>query len=285
VAGAAHSEAFRVLVFSKTAGFRHGQQIAAGTAALTRLAVANDFAVDFSEDESVFAPANLGQYAAVVFLFTSGDVLEPAAESAFEDFIRAGGGFVGVHSATDTEYQWSFYGELLGAYFAGHPAVQTATVVVVDGSHPSTAHLPASFEHSDEWYNFNVDPSAKPNVRVLLEVDESTYSGGTMGDSHPIAWTHELGGARMWYTAMGHTLLADSDYQTSFFDQHLLGGLRYAAVPEPKSGTATAATLLTLALLRCAPPAYWLKRLGNAFAASSLLRMTGGCLPSSSVNP
>ncbi len=241
---------FQVLAFSKTAGFRHDDQIAAGQAALTRLGAEHGFGVDFSEDEQVFNAANLAQYEAVVFLFTSGDILGAAAEGAFEAYVEAGGGFVGIHSATDTEYSWVFYGDLIAAYFADHPPVQTATVVVVDAAHPSTAHLPPTFPHSDEWYNFDANPGQNPEVRVLLEVDESSYGGGTMGPSHPIAWARDMGAGKAWYTAMGHTLLSDADYQNSFFDQHLLGGIQsVVAAPEPRRGAGTAAALLTLVAL------------------------------------
>ncbi len=217
---------FRVLVFSKTTGFRHAAQINAGTALIKSLGSAHGFAVDATEDASRFAASNLGQYAAVVFLNTTGDVLEAAQQTAFESFVRSGGGLVGVHSAADTEYGWPFYGAALGAWFQSHPAVQSADVAVVDGTHPSTAHLPAKFSHRDEWYNFRTNPAKNPNIRVLLTLDEKTYSGGTMGSVHPIAWYQSVGAGRSWYTGLGHDPAA---YSAAFFQQHLLGGILFAS--------------------------------------------------------
>lgn len=225
---------FRVLAFSKTTGFRHAVQIEAGEQALSRLGQANGFSVDFSDDGQDFNALNLATYEVVVFLFTSGDILDTTQEQRFEEFVLSGGGFVGIHSASDTEFDWVFYGDLLGAYFSNHPAIQDATVRVVDGAHPSTSHLAASFSHSDEWYNFDVNPAQNPDLEILLEVDESTYSGGQHGASHPVAWTRSMGSGRAWYTAMGHTLTSDADYENSFFDQHLLGGIE-SVVPVPES--------------------------------------------------
>src|SRR5690606_32243636 len=107
-------------------------------------------------------------------------------KAAFERFIQNGGGFVGIHSATDTEYGWAWYGELVGAYFADHPAISTATLILEDSTHPSAKTLPETWEHRDEWYNFHSNP--RENVNVILSVDESTYEGGTMGGDHPISW-------------------------------------------------------------------------------------------------
>jgi type 1 glutamine amidotransferase len=124
----------------------------------------------------------------VVLLHTTGDVLDAAQQTAFEGWITGGGGFVGIHSAADTEYAWPFYGALLGTWFLSHPPVQIATVNVVDASHPSTVMLPSSFSHDDEWYNYQSNVALNPLVDVLLTVDQSTYTGGSMGTVHPIAW-------------------------------------------------------------------------------------------------
>jgi cytochrome c len=251
MATAGASEPARVLAFSKTAGFRHGAQIEAGLLALEQIGAENGFALDATEDASVFEAATLARYAAVIFFFTSGDVLDVQQQAAFEAFVAGGGGFVGVHSASDTEFGWPFYGELVGAYFSDHPATQTATVQVVDGDHASISHLPASFEHFDEWYNFDRNPVENPDIRILLAVDETSYSGGTMGAPHPVAWLQELARGRSWYTALGHTFLSESDYLESFFGQHLLGGIQYAAaLPEPGARTASVATFLAVWLLR-----------------------------------
>jgi cytochrome c len=216
--------AFKILVFSKTAGFRH-DSIGAAVAAIQELGAQNNFAVDASEDAGAFSLANLGQYAAVVFLMTTGDVLGADQQVAFEQYIADGHGFVGVHSASDTEYSWPWYGQLVGAYFKNHPAIQPATITVEDGGHPSTSGLPSPWARTDEWYNFQSNP--RGNVRVLLSLDEASYDpgAGAMGD-HPIAWCHEFAGGRAWYTGGGHT--SDS-YAEPAFRQHLLGGIRWAA--------------------------------------------------------
>ena len=181
-AGAAGS--FQILVFSKTAAFRHAS-IADGIAAIRDLGALNNFDVVATEDANVFTDAGLAPFKAVVFLSTTGDILDANQQAAFEGYIRGGGGFVGIHSATDTEYSWPWYGELVRAYFANHPVIQNATVVVEDTNDVSTAQLPAAWIRNDEWYNFQTNPRA--NVHVLCRLDESSYSGGTMGD-HPIAW-------------------------------------------------------------------------------------------------
>ena len=226
----AEAGSFKVLVFSKTSAFRHAS-IPDGIAAIKDLGALNNFEVVATEDASVFTDNGLAPYKAVIFLSTTGDILDTNQQAAFERYIRNGGGFVGVHSATDTEYSWPWYGDLVGAYFLGHPAIQNATVVVEDTNDISTAHLPAAWARNDEWYNFQTNPRA--NVHVLCRLDESTYSGGTMGD-HPIAWYHEYDGGRAWYTAGGHT---SASYYEPLFRLHLLGGIRYAAaasiVPPP----------------------------------------------------
>jgi len=181
---------YKVLVFSKTAGFRH-DSIPAAVAAVRELGARNDFAVEATEDAAAFDGARLRGYRAVVFLLTTGDVLDARQQAAFERYIRAGGGYVGVHSASDTEYEWAWYGGLVGAYFQNHPAVQTATVRVEDRRHPSTETLPDPWVRRDEWYNVRPNPRGK--VRVLARLDESTYTGGKLGDQ-PVAWWHEYDG-------------------------------------------------------------------------------------------
>jgi cytochrome c len=214
---------FSVLVFSKTAGFRH-DSIPAGIAAIRLLGQQRGFSVDATEASEVFADAVLAKYKVVVFLMTTGAVLDDAQHAAFERFVRAGGGFVGVHSAADTEYDWPFYGALLGAYFAGHPDIQTATVQVADPGNPTTAGLPRLWVRRDEWYNFQRDP--RGSVDVLATLDERTYSGGTMAADHPIIWSHTYEGGRAWYTAGGHTM---ESYSEPLFVDHLGRGILWAA--------------------------------------------------------
>lgn len=210
--------AFSALIFSKTTGFRH-QSIPNGIAMIRQLGTDNGFRVDATEDASKFTDDILAQYQAVVFLNTTGTVLDPDQENAFQRYIQNGGGFVGIHSATDTEYDWAWYGDLVGTYFRAHPDIQPATVSIVDFEHPSTAGLPARWMRTDEWYNFRTNP--RPSVHVLAVMDESTYSGGDMGD-HPISWCHDFDGGRAWYTALGHT---PDSYSEPLFQQHVLGGI------------------------------------------------------------
>ncbi|WP_433365376.1 ThuA domain-containing protein [Streptosporangium sp. CA-115845] len=229
--------AYKVLVFSKTAGFRH-DAIPAGITALRGLAAENGFTVDATEDAAAFSTANLAGYRAVVFLLTTGDVLNAAQQTAFESYVAGGGGYVGVHSAADTEYDWAFYGGLVGAYFSSHPAIQQATVRVEDRTHPSTAHLPATWVRTDELYNYRTNPRSA--AHVLATLDESTYSGGSMGADHPIAWCRPYQGGRAWYTGLGHTI---ESYTEPNFRAHLYGGLRYAAGVAPADcGTAPTPT-------------------------------------------
>lgn len=212
----------RVLVFSKTAGYRHAS-IPTGVAALRKICEANGISLDSTEDAADFNEPNLKKYAAVIFLSTTGDVLNRDQEIAFEKYIRAGGGFVGIHAATDTEYDWVWFGGLVGGYFNGHPVPQQATIQVLDGQHLSTKCLgDSTWQRFDEWYNFK---KLNPDVRVLLNLDEATYSGGTMGANHPIAWAHEYDGGRAFYTAGGHT---PESFAEPLFLQHVFGGLLFS---------------------------------------------------------
>ncbi|MEO3816964.1 ThuA domain-containing protein [Plantactinospora sp. B24E8] len=221
----AQAEPFSVLVFSKTAGFRH-DSIPAGIAAIRQLGTEHGFAVDATEDAGAFTDENLARYQAVVWLSTTGDVLDANQQAAFERYIRAGGGYAGVHAASDTEYDWPWYGDLVGAYFASHPANQQATIKVEDHAHESTKSLPDQWSRYDEWYNFRENPRA--DVHVLASLDETSYSpgAGAMGQDHPFAWCQDYDGGRAWYTAGGHT---QQSYAEPEFLAHLLGGIQTAA--------------------------------------------------------
>ena len=219
--------AFSVLVFSKTAGYRH-DSIPFGIAAIRALGEQDNFGVDASEDATIFNDESLAQYRVVVFLNTTGDIFNPGEQAAFERFVRHGGGFVGIHAASDTEYDWPWYGRLLGTYFRRHPAIQSATLNVVDPSHRSTRHLPIRWTRTDEWYDFRSDLDR--DITVLIRIDETTYRGGRMGADHPISWYHTYDGGRAWYTALGHTA---GSYSEPPFLEHLRGGIRWAAgLPE-----------------------------------------------------
>jgi PKD repeat protein/type 1 glutamine amidotransferase len=244
---------FNVLVFSKTAAFRHSN-IDEGIAAIKLLGSQQNFNVDAVEDASLFTDAFLSRYDAVIWLSTTGDVLNDAQQAAFERYIQAGGGYVGVHSAADTEYTWPWYGQMVGGYFRNHPnGTPTATVVVEDPTRPSTAHLPARWTRVDEWYNYqgivnpvvngggtDVSTRGLTPIHVLLTMDESSYAeaDGTDGvdDDHPIAWCKRYDGGRMFYTGLAHT---EASWLEANFLQHFLGGLEVAAgyTPDLACGT------------------------------------------------
>jgi uncharacterized protein len=223
-AGGTRTPDFRVLVFTKTAEYRH-DSIPAATAAVERLAAKNDFAVDTTEDANVFTTANLSRYAVVMFCLTTGNVLDQPQQDALAHYIQAGGGFVGVHSASDTEHDWPWYIGLVGAEWQSHSGIVSRTVDVVDRATPATLHLPAHWPRVDEWYAFTASPSA--TVTVLTTVDD-----------HPLSWEQVYDGGRSWYTAMGHTA---STYTEPLFDRFLLGGILWAAgydLPKLRSVTA-----------------------------------------------
>ena len=222
----------RLLVFSKTEGYRHAS-IEPGQEALRRLGRQHGFEVVVTEDAAVFREDNLRQYDAVVFLNTTGDVLDDEQQQRFERYIQAGGGYVGIHAATDTEYEWPWYGQLAGGYFDGHPSgpnVREGVLTVMDADHPATAGLPASWTRTDEWYDFK---SFNLNVRVLLTIDERSYRDEVKQSFHPMAWSHEFDGGRAFYTALGHT--AESYTEPLFLD-HLWGGIRYAVGLDDATG-------------------------------------------------
>ncbi|MBD0280129.1 MAG: ThuA domain-containing protein, partial [Flavisolibacter sp.] len=211
----------RVLVFTKTKGFYH-ESIPNGAAAIQQLGKENNFLVDTTSNAGYFTEDSLKHYAVVIFLSTTQDVLNAEQQVAFQRFIQAGGGFVGIHAATDTEYDWPWYNKLVGAYFASHPRQQKAVIKVVDKNHPATSFLPDKWERFDEWYNFK---SVQPDIKVLAYLDETTYEGGQMGDNHPFIWYHEFDGGRAFYTGGGHT---KESYSDSLFLKHILGGIKYA---------------------------------------------------------
>jgi uncharacterized protein len=211
----------RILIFSKTDGWRH-DSIETGRDALIRWAEERGVHVDATEDASEFNTTNLSQYHAVVFLNTTENVFNDNQREAFKSYIQNGGGFAGVHSATDTEYEWPWYNELVGAYFNGHPRVQTATLHVLDQNHPSTEMLPEEFEKRDEWYNFR---DFNEDVNVLMSLDPQSFEGSDHPDFHPIAWYHNFDGGRAFYTGLGHT---EESYSEEYFMNHLWGGIEYA---------------------------------------------------------
>jgi cytochrome c len=232
--GLAQTPAFKVLIFSATAGYRHAS-ITNGIETIRMLGAANNFAVDATEDATQFSETNLAQYQAVIFLSTTGDVLTNAQQmGALHHYMEAGGGWVGIHSASDTLHNWPYYGGLVGAYFIDHPAIQQATIKVADREDPSTSMLTKRWVRTDEWYNFNINP--RNNVHVLATLDETTYVGGGNGFDHPITWSHYYDGGRAWYTAGGHT---PESFSEPLFQSHLLGGIQFAAGFKPADPAST----------------------------------------------
>ncbi len=211
----------RILVYSKTRGFHHAS-IPAGVAAIQKLGAENGFAVDTTTDSSFCTPKNLKKYAAVVFMSTTGNILNDEQQGYFEKYIQSGKGFVGIHAATDTEYDWPWYNKLVGAYFKSHPKQQDAVLNIVDPNHIATKHLPAKWKRYDEWYNFK---NIQDDLHILITIDEKSYTGGINGDVHPMSWYHDFDGGRSFYTEFGHT---NESFADPMFLQHLLGGIQYA---------------------------------------------------------
>ena len=249
---------FRILIFSKTAGFRHSS-IDEGIAAVRLLGQQNNFQVDAIEESSLFTDDVLALYDGVLWLSTTGDTLNDTQQAAFERYIQHGGGYIGIHSAADGEYLWPWYGRFVGGYFRNHPnGTPTATVVREDATHPSTAHLLDRWTRVDEWYNYQgivnpvvngggVDYSPRNSgVHVLLTMDESTYAeaDGSDGvdDDHPIAWCNRYDGGRMWYTGMGHT---EASFVNADFLKHVLGGIETAVAEIPDAACGNRAPTAT----------------------------------------
>ncbi|SMO32869.1 ThuA domain-containing protein [Solitalea koreensis] len=214
----------KILVFSATKGFRHNS-IAAGKTALLKMGYENKWHVDTTEDASVFTAANLAQFAAVVFLNTTGGILNDEQQIAFQTYIQAGGGFVGIHSASDTESDWPWYNNLVGACFESHPVPQVAAFTVNDKNHPTVSFMPDTVRRQEEIYNFK--SFKKELVNVVLTVEESSYTGGKMPGFHPIAWYHNYDGGKAFYTAWGH---APQAFSEPFFLQHIAEAIKWATI-------------------------------------------------------
>ena len=225
----------KVLVFTRTAGYHHAS-IAAGTEAIIKLGKENNFAVDTTSDATQITENNLKKYNTVIFLSTTGQLLAADERNDLERYIQAGGGFVGIHAAADAEYDWHWYGRMVGAYFLSHPQQQQATLNVVDKTHISTQHLPDHWSRTDEWYNYK---EINPDIHVLITIDETSYTGGKNGASHPMAWYHNFEGGRAWYTELGHT---DESYSDPLYLKHILGGIKWAIGDQAKLNYAKATT-------------------------------------------
>jgi cytochrome c len=217
----------RVLVFSKTLGFRHNS-ITNGIAAIRQLGATHGFGVEATEEPNAFTATNLARFQAILFLSVTGDVLNSDQENALKNYVESGGGFVAIHGAifgpSACEAHWQWYGQMFCCTFTNHSAVMPGDVLIQDPTHPSSAGLPTRWQRADEWYNYTDNPRSCSHV--IAVVDEATYRGGLVGKDHPITWCRRVGQGRMWYTAMGHT---ESSFSEPLFLQHLLGGIRVAA--------------------------------------------------------
>ncbi|WP_214070950.1 ThuA domain-containing protein [Mucilaginibacter sp. dw_454] len=216
----------KILVFSKTKGFHHSS-IAVGNTAIIKLGAENNFDMDTTTDASKFTLDNLKQYSAIVFLSTTGlsnQLFTEDQKTALMKYMEQGGGYMGIHAATDCCYDWQWYGNMSGAYFKGHPAQQDAVIDVVDASTIATSFLPKEWKRKDEWYSFKWMAT---DLHVILKIDESSYQQPNlqMGD-HPMAWYHTYDGGRAFYTELGHT---DESYADPLYLKHILGGIQYAA--------------------------------------------------------
>jgi type 1 glutamine amidotransferase len=219
--GCRHKTPDRVLVFTKTTRYHH-ESIPAGIKAIQQMGLQNNFEVDTTTDSHKFSAENLSKYSVIIFLSTSGELLDPSQQLSLQNYIRSGGGFVGIHSASASEKKWPWFGKLIGAVFTDHPEPQIGNVTVLDKADASVANIPSPWVRKDEWYNFETIPT---NVHLLLGVDEKSYKGGKNGPIHPLAWKHEFEGGRVFYTALGHFSEA---YQDKLFLNHILEGIKYA---------------------------------------------------------
>lgn len=211
----------KILIYSETNGFRH-DNIATGVEAITKLGQQNGFDVEASEDSTVFTPQKLKEFKAILFLNPTGNILNAEQRKAFQDFIHNGGGFMGIHSATDCMYDFPWYNKLVGAWFLSHPKIQEASLIITDKKHPATKGIASPWKHTDEWYNFK---NFNPDVKVIMKVDESSYQGGVMKDFHPISWYHTFEGGKVFYTEIGHT---KEDFTSDpIYLKHIQGGIDY----------------------------------------------------------
>jgi type 1 glutamine amidotransferase len=211
-----------VLVFSLTKGFHHNS-ISDGIVALFKLGEQNNFNIDTTTNVLSFNNPNLKKYKLIIFLNPTGtNVFDDSQKQAFKTFINSGGGFVGIHAATDFGYEWDWYGKLIGGYFESHPKIQEAKLDVVMPKDKLVKGLPSPWLHNDEWYNFK---NFNTDVKVLIKADETSYKGGKMKNDHPVSWYHIYDGGKVFYTALGHTKECYSD---PVFLKHLLAGIKWA---------------------------------------------------------
>ncbi|MEV3897744.1 ThuA domain-containing protein [Streptomyces anulatus] len=237
--GAQAAASYRVLVYSEVTNSDH-PSIPAGIEAVRKLGAEHGFEVEATADSSVFNDADLGRFQAIVFNNTNstpetGDLLNAEERAALQRYIRAGGGWVGLHSASASERDWEWYEGLVGAIFDKHPTPQTGRVKVLDHAHPSTRHLPDLWERQEEWYNWRTNPTSKVHTLAQIKVRDG-IDGLDEGVDHPFSWCQNYDGGRSWFTAGGHD---KASFQEEGFVKHLLGGIQWAAGAAEGDCTAT----------------------------------------------
>lgn len=214
------NNSYSVLVITETKGWVH-DSIESGLKLIQNIGNKNNFNVYHSDNSSVITYKNLKEIKTIIFLNTTEEILTDVEQKVMESFIRSGKGFVGVHAAADTEYNWQWYGKLVGAYYRNHPEVMNGKILTIN--HKITNHLDSEWEIEDEWYNFDY---VNYDINILLHLDEDSYIGGEHPDYHPITWYHEYDGGRSFYTGLGHT---KEVYEDERFIKLLEKGILYAS--------------------------------------------------------
>jgi len=218
-----------LLVFSKNEGFRH-ESLSSGIKMLYDLSENQNWVITATEDASLFSEKILSEFDVVVMMNPSGDALTDKQQAAFESFMRKGKGLVGIHSAATLEYDWPFYGELIGGYFKNHPPAQIGTVIFENFDHPAMEPFRGMKTHTtfDEWYTFRENPRQKVNVLATLDensIKKYDNDDWRMGD-HPLIWWQEKNGMRSFYTGFGHTHEA---FQDELIIEHIKNAINWAA--------------------------------------------------------
>ena len=214
------NNSYSVLVITETKGWVH-DSIESGLKLIQNIGNKNNFNVYHSDNSSVITYKNLKEIKTIIFLNTTEEILTDFEQKVMESFIKSGKGFVGVHAAADTEYNWQWYGKLVGAYYRNHPEVMNGKILTIN--HKITNHLDSEWEIEDEWYNFDY---VNYDINILLHLDEDSYIGGEHPDYHPITWYHEYDGGRSFYTGLGHT---KEVYDDERFIKLLEKGILYAS--------------------------------------------------------
>ncbi len=228
----AQQKQFKALIVTTTRGWHH-ESLHYGVVALEEMAKENFFDAVLFENPNGFTDEYLKQFQVIIFLNTTGDIFDSAQQKVMERFIESGKGFVGIHSASDTEYGWDWYTKLVGRMFYIHPPVQTARLRVIDSTFPGLQGYMGNKLWTDEWYQFG--PEKISGLHYIMAVDESSYNpnadwgtkkGEGMGKFHPVSWYHDYDGGRSFYTALGHM---PTDFSNPDFLNFLYAGIFWAA--------------------------------------------------------